>query len=87
MIGGQLTNQGWRLEVVDTSRYHYKKDLYAFEIRHMDPYVFVTVPLPGTDSRYRTRLDSQSKAEEYLSMHSNYLKKIIETNLDYITAC
>ena len=77
MIGTLLERQGWRLEVLGLTRYRYRKDSYHFEVEYADDArIFVTVPLPGSDSRYRTRLDSADDADEYLAMHLDHLEKI-----------
>jgi len=76
MLGTVLQKQGWRLEMLDSTHYRYKKNSYEFEVDYDDEEVFVTVPLPGSDSRYRTRLSSTENAEEYLMMHLDNLEKI-----------
>ena len=82
MIGTLLERQGWRLEMLDNTHYLYTKQNYQFEIVHAHNSVFVTVPLPGSDSRYRTRLDSIDHAESYLEKHMEYIKKIEINSLD-----
>lgn len=69
MIGTFLKEQGWRLEMLGASHYRFNKGTYQFEVRYADERVFVTVPLPGSDSRYRVRLDSLDEVDPYLSAH------------------
>ena len=80
MIGTLLERHGWRLERLGTTHCRYNKDAYQFEVRQTDEHVFVTVPLPGSDARYRTRLDSLDEADTYLEAHLDNLNKI-ETDL------
>lgn len=75
MIGTRLIEQGWKLHKRESEYYYYQKDDYKFEIYHKANRVFITVPLPGSDSRYRTRLNSSSEAESYLAKHANHLQK------------
>ena len=76
MIGTLLERHGWRLEMLDSNHYCYKRNMYQFEVEHANESIFVTVPLPGSDSRYQTKLYSTDVADNYLTSHMEYIEKI-----------
>lgn len=71
--------------MLGSTHYRYTKHAYEFEVKHADEGIFVTVPLPGSDSRYRTRINSTENAEEYLTKHSSHLEKIENSSVE--SAC
>jgi len=68
--------QGWRVETLSSTHIRYHKGEYQFEVKDNGPYIYVTIPLVNSGSRYTTRFDTYYLAEDYLYFHIDHLEKI-----------
>lgn len=69
MLEALFEQQGWRVDTLSSTHFIYRKGEYQFEAKQNGTHIEVTVPLPGSDSRYKTRFNSYVLAEDYLQSH------------------